>query len=138
MDHGSKYAFDFIDYDRSKLIEQLWKPREGDLPVPPPVIRSLDLPTFDWRREKDGIEIRPVSVERRTKGGVGSILTKGRSALYGLLSVGFLFGVNLRGTKDLGAWEYLLLAGIFVGAMTMGWIQTQNEREVEVLSLIHI
>jgi hypothetical protein len=127
----SEYAYRWIEHDRAMLIEQLWKPRDGDLPVPPPQIRPLELPTFNAK-----IEFPQISIERKAKGGVGSTLRHGRSAMYGLLSMAMLGGVNLRGNTDLPT-ELLILAMVVVGgaAIGIGLAQARGERAQEVQRL---
>ncbi|MAY79918.1 MAG: hypothetical protein CL930_03945 [Deltaproteobacteria bacterium] len=126
----SEYAFRWIEQDRAMLVEQLWKPREGDLPVPPPTIRPLELPTFNA-----GIQFPQISIERKAKGGVGSTLRHGRSVMYGLLSVAMLGGINLRGgggdKGEMLPWMIL----VAVGAIGIGFAQAKGERAQEVVRL---
>ncbi len=127
----SEYAFRWIEQDRAMLTDQLWKPRDGDLPVPPPNIRPLDLPNFNA-----SIHFPQVSIERKAKGGVGSTLRHGRSAMYGLLSMAMLGGVNLRGGGDLSE-GWLMFAMFVVGgaAIGIGMAQAKSERAQEIVRL---
>lgn len=127
----SEYAFRWIEQDRAMLTDQLWKPRDGDLPVPPPNIRPLDLPNFNA-----SIQFPQVSIERKAKGGVGSTLRHGRSVMYGLLSVAMLGGINLRGgggDDDGSMLPYMILVG--VAAIGLGFAQAKGERAQEVVRL---
>jgi hypothetical protein len=126
----SEYSFRWIEQDRAMLVDQLWKPREGDLPVPPPAIRPLELPTFNA-----SIQFPQISIERKAKGGVGSTLRHGRSVMYGLLSVAMLGGINLRGSggdkSDMVPWMIL----VAVGAIGIGFAQAKGERAQEIVRL---
>jgi len=127
----SEYSFRWIEQDRAMLMDQLWKPRDGDLPVAAPQIRPLELPSFNAN-----IAFPQVSIERKAKGGVGSTLRHGRSAMYGLLSVAMLGGINLRGggSDDGGSmWVWMVVVG--VAAIGLGVAQAKGERAQEIVRL---
>jgi hypothetical protein len=119
------YIHGGIATDRKRLIEQLWRPKEGDLPVQPPVIRG-----FGAYGVEHPIDFPAVSIERQAKGKVGSLFTKLRSGMYALMSVGFLFGINFRNEKLSAGMVVALFAGL-IGALVFGIAQYQNERAQE-------
>jgi hypothetical protein len=129
----AKYTYRNIEGDRALLIDQLWRPQAGDLPLPPPRIRPLDLPKF-----VPTIEFPKISIHRKVRGGIGNILMKSRSALYGFLSFFFLLGINLRGQggEKLGWKLYAVLLVVAGAAFAVGLIQSrqEHEREIERLS----
>jgi len=133
----TRYVVQNVDWDIEMLRDQLWSPREGDLHslVPPPQIRNLDIPTVDTT-----IKFPKVRIDKKAKGIVGGTLTRARSAMYGLLSVAMLAGINLRGDKTVqtGSGEekqdfvlWLCIAGVGVAAVTLGVIQARSERAQE-------
>ncbi len=94
-----------------------------------PQIRPLELPEFNAR-----IEFPQVSIERQAKGSVGSTLRHGRSAMYGLLSVAMLGGINLRSGDDSGSMVcWMVVVG--VAAIGLGVAQAKAERAQEIRRL---
>jgi hypothetical protein len=126
----SEYSFRWMEHDRAMLTAQLWKPRDGDLPVPAPGIRPFELPSFNA-----SIEFPKISIERKAKGGVGSTLRHGRSAMYGLMSVAMLGGINLRGGGEVGPAMVLSLVAVGGAAIGIGVAQARGERASEIQRL---
>jgi len=117
----SEYAFGWLDVDQERLVHQLWSPRAGDLPVPPPEFPPLAPAIIDR-----GIEFPLVAIQRERTALSARMMRHGRSILYGLMSITFLLGV-----KREGMWFYALLVPGFLVAVGFGYVQAQAERQRE-------
>ncbi len=124
-----RYICGNIDADRSTLIEQLWNPRTGPLCQAPPDIANLKPKLPDPIKKPD---FPTVVLERRLRGGVGSILRNTRSLLYMFISVGFIVGVNIRDVDWKESPGFLFLAFVVgLGALAVGVVQSLDEKAKE-------
>jgi len=120
------YAYGWLDQDFERLVRREWTPRDGDLPIPPPRFAPLQPPAIDG-----SLDFPTVSIDQK-ESGLGSGMYKyGRTILYGFMSIGLLFGVNIRGGGDAGAGTYLAAFVVFMAALAFGFVQTQNERRTQ-------
>lgn len=116
--HGwSEYAFGWLDLDIQREIEVAWNRRDGDLPLPPPRFKPLQLPQI-----QSEIAFPDVSLNRDVGGLAFSVLRNARSIAYGALSCTFLFGIA---KNDLPWWVFVIG---FAAAMVIGWIMVTDER----------
>ncbi|HJN73126.1 MAG TPA: hypothetical protein QGF58_04235 [Myxococcota bacterium] len=121
------YAYGWLDEDLARLIRREWSPREGNLPIRAPRFAPLQPPAIDGELDL------PTVVLDQKESGLGSGMYKyGRTILYGFMSIGLLFGVNIRGgSSDAGAGTFLAAIVVFMAALAFGFVQTQNERRTQ-------
>lgn len=121
------YAYGWLDEDLARVIRREWSHREGDLPIRAPRFEPFQPPTVDGT-----VDIPTVSLDQK-ESGLGSGMYKyGRTILYGFMSIGLLFGINVRGGgDDAGVGTLLAAFVVFMAALAFGFVQAQNERRVQ-------
>jgi hypothetical protein len=113
------YAWQGWQLDLQRLVERLWSPTRGELPLPPPTIRPLDLPAPPPPPDFPAVTVSA------DPPGVTGIFRHARSALYGVMSLGLLF--NLRGqTEESGVSVVMVVAAL--AAVAYGYVQSRAER----------
>jgi hypothetical protein len=121
------YAQGAYEVDLHRLVERLWEGREGALPVPRPRFAALAPPAPPAPPEF------PRVTQRLDLEGVGGVLKHARAGLYGLMSIGVLFG--LRPTGGGGSASPLVTLGMLaagVAAVAFGYVQHRNEQAARV------
>ncbi len=130
-----QFVLDWLELDLERLVQRLWSPRDGDLPIQPPVFKRFKPPRVEGAPAVPRVELG------RDQSSLGSgMFRHGRSILYGLLSLTFLgarFGCNSSSSAeqasgdDSGVGTVLLLILGFVLAVGFGYVQAQGERRKE-------
>lgn len=127
-DGWGHYSCTWIDHDLQRALEELWQPREGDLPLPPPRFEPL-APKVSHK----AVELPTLSIQRdQLKLGSG-LYRHGRSIIYGFMSIIFLISRFGADSSDLiSGWGGILL-GIFLvpAAIGFGYYQVLSERTKE-------
>lgn len=113
------YSWQAWQVDLQRLVERLWSPTRGELPVPPPTMRPLELPAAPPPPDF------PELTASADQPGVTGILRHARSALYGVMSLGFLFG--LRGQSGESGMTPIMI-GAALAAVGYGYVQSRAER----------
>lgn len=128
------YSFRWVDVDIERAVQEIWLSKEGDLPIPPPPIQPLAPAEVS-----SALEIPTIEISREQLNLGASIYRHGRAALYGLLSMLVLLGINFRShtvdsvtswwdTYILSGYICVILTGIFV-AVLIGYVQASAERQ---------
>lgn len=114
----SRYVCGWLDVDLQRVVYEAWTPREGDLPMPPPVLAPLDA-----RAVKAQVDLPELTLDREQVRLGAGMYRHARTVLYGILSMTFLIGLD-RSNK------ILIVVGILV-ALFIGYTQVQAERDQE-------
>jgi hypothetical protein len=120
VDGWSHYVLSWVALDLARETAVAWNRRDGELPVPPPVMRPFEPP-----RIQSSIELPDVAIGRDVAGFAGGILRNARSIAYGLLSLTFLFGVA---RTSIPWWVYVVG---FLAAVAIGAVMASEERAAE-------
>lgn len=128
VDGWGHYTCTWLDHDMQRSLEELWQPREGDLPLPPPRFEPLS-PKVAHK----ALEIPTLTLQRdQLKLGSG-MYRHGRSIIYGFMSLVFLisrFGAD--SSAMLSGWGGILLGVVLVPcAIGFGYYQVLSERTKE-------
>ena len=114
----SRYVCGWLDVDLQRVVQEAWTPREGDLPLPPPVLAPLDA-----RAVKAKVDLPELTLDRdQVRLGAG-MYRHARTVLYGILSMTFLIGLDRSN-------RILIVVGVLV-ALFIGYTQVQAERDRE-------
>jgi hypothetical protein len=116
----SQYAFGWLELDLRREVEVAWSRRDGEMPIPPPNFRPLQLPEITSE-----LTFPEVTIHRDAGGFAGTVLRNARSVLYGVLSLTFLFGIS---RASIPVWVY----GVgFLAACAVGMGMASGERREE-------
>lgn len=111
------YVYGWVDADLADLVQVLWSPRAGDLPVPAPTVAPLNVSSPGTKLNLP--EIRIV----RDKVGWGAGFRHVRSVLYAILSMGLIFGLRDKITGTI-----LVMIPVGLAALAFGFVQARSEQ----------
>jgi hypothetical protein len=113
----AEYTAGAYAVDWHRLVDRLWTGKDGELPVPRPPVAPLALP---GRPEAPAF---PTVHQTLDLEGLGGVLKHARSVLYGMMSLGVVFG--LRAGSGVSP---LVLGALALGAAGLGYVQHRAER----------
>ena len=125
-----EYSFDWIHSDINRQIEYLWTPRERDLPCNPPKLPKFTLP--DVRRISSTFHVSDLRTEKPKTGVLGGMYRHFRTILYGVMSIGFMFGFSKSSgeTEGFGLYSVVMILATLV-AVSYGYFQSIADKETE-------
>ena len=120
------YVYPRLDEDLTRFVEDLWNPRQTDLPIAAPrfeAFRQIDAQSTP--------DLPNIEIVKEASGGLGGLLRHMRSVMYSVMSLGFMFGINLRASADgegpsIGL--ILVMIAVVVAAFSFGILQNSTER----------
>lgn len=126
----SEYSFYWVHSDLNRQIEVLWTPREGDLPFQPPQLQKFALPNL--QQISSTFHVSNLQLRKPKTGVLGGMYRHFRTILYGVMSVGFMFGFSRSsGDKEgFGMYSVVMILAALV-AVTYGYFQSIADKETE-------
>jgi len=115
----AEYGYRSFEVDLHRSIERLWTRRMGDLPLPPPELPPLELPPAPKPPDF------PTITQTADLEGVGGIFKHARSALYGVMSIAFLFGLRSGEYQEMFTMAMPIVA---LAGLGFGYMQNRSEQ----------
>jgi len=120
----TEYAYRWYDTDFDRIIDDVWNPREGGLPIPAPRLPDLVAPTV-----AADIRFPFINLQKEQFSTIGGMFRHGRQGMMMLLGVvGLAGGYELRSNP-------LFLSAVAIGALYVGWSQAIGERDKQYETL---
>lgn len=118
------YSLRAYEVDLHRLLDRLWLARDAELPVPRPTFSPLPSPRLPKAPDFPTVT-QTIDLE-----GIGGVVKHARSVLYGVMSLGFIFG--LRSASSSGGGMNVVMVVAALAAVAFGYVQHRSEQSSRI------